>query len=305
MSKKWIAFTLLTLCPVLGQAEEKAEAKLEVKEEAVKNAPTVDVDKVSETLGHLIVRHLDNPGFKFNIEKIVQGIKDEREGLAAPMSEEEYELMIGQIQESIFTQMAEKNLESANAFLEKNAKEDGVVAINPKLQYKVLAAGEGTAIEKECIPLVHYTGKLLDGTVFSSSKESGKPITLPIKQTIAGFSDGLVGMKKGEKRVLYIHPELAYGVSGHLPPNSLLIFEVEIVETDTKVAEAPAPTATPAEVTPVAAPTDAVVTPETVQKVEAAAEQKPAESADAKPAEAPKSKEVTVRESKKKQKAKR
>ena len=53
---------------------------------------------------------------------------------------------------------------------------------------------------------------------------------LPIKQSIPGFAKGLVGMKEGEKRILYIHPELAYGLAGHLPPNSLLIFEVEIVK---------------------------------------------------------------------------
>ncbi len=283
-----MSLTIFALCPLVGFAAEgskkeakaeKTDAKVEAKVD-VKSAPVVDVDKVSETLGHLIVRHLDNPGFKFNIEKIVQGIKDEREGKAAPMSEEEYETMIGQIQESIFNQMAEKNLESANAFLEKNAKEEGIVSVNPKLQYRVLQAGEGAAVEKEGSPLVHYTGKLLDGTTFSSSKESGKPITLPIKQTIAGFSEGLVGMKKGEKRVLYIHPELAYGVSGHLPPNSLLIFEVEIVETEAKVATAEE-----------AKPAEAVST----------GDQKPAEAKPAAPAETA-SKELTQKETPKKHK---
>lgn len=302
MSKKWIPLAMLALSPYLYGAEaakkeaavdakaEKVEAKVEAKTE-VKSAPVVDVDKVSETLGHLIVRHLDNPGFKFNIEKIVLGIKDEREGKPAPMSEEEYEQMIAQIQENIFTQMAEKNLGDANAFLEKNSKEEGIVAINPKLQYKVSKQGEGEGITADATPLVHYTGKLLDGTVFSSSVESGKPISLPIKQTIAGFSEGLAGMKKGEKRTLYIHPELAYGVSGQLPPNSLLIFEVEIVETDAKTADATKASEAVAEI---AAPKADVKAEETVQKPADAIEQKPTESAQK--AEASKKQEVTQKD---------
>lgn len=248
MSKKWMLSTLLVLAPFFVGCSPKKEPpqanaeapKLSV--EAEKQEPavdTVDVDKISETLGHLIVRHLDNPGFKFNIDKIMIGMKDEKEGKPAPMNEEEYEQTIGMIQENIFTKLSEKNLSLANDFLEKNSKEEGVIASNPKLQYKVVKEGEGEqTVGTESTPLVHYTGKMIDGTVFSSSIETNHPIPLCIKQTIPGFSEGLVGMKKGEKRTLYIHPELAYGVSGHLPPNSLLIFEVEVLEIEAKVTTA-------------------------------------------------------------------
>ena len=60
---------------------------------------------------------------------------------------------------------------------------------------------------------------------------------MPIKQSIPGFAKGMLGMKEGEKRVLYIHPELAYGLTGQLPPNSLLIFEVEIVKANSSLSE--------------------------------------------------------------------
>lgn len=234
--KKWFYIALFIAAPFFCFAEEKAPAEKITLE-------SIDVDKVSQTLGHLIVRHLDNPGFKFNVVKIIEGMQAESEGKASPMSEEEYEQTVSMIQENIFLQLSEKNLSAAASFLEKNAQEKDIISINPKLQYKVLQAGESssepnTVVSAESVPLVHYTGKLLDGTVFSSSKDSNHPISLPIKQTIPGFTEGLIGMKKGEKRVLYIHPELAYGVSGHLPPNSLLIFEVEILEIDTKPAVA-------------------------------------------------------------------
>ncbi len=193
----------------------------------------VNIDQISETLGHLIVKHLQNPGFDFNIEKIVKGIHDEKMGNPSPLSEEEYEQTIALIQEQLFLQSAEKNLTEANCFLEKNAKEEGVISLDPKIQYKISSTGAGSEITVESTPLIHYTGRLLNGTVFATSRDNDKPISLPIKQTIPGFNKGLVGMKEGEKRTLFIHPEMAYGVAGHLPPNSLLIFEVEVVKADT------------------------------------------------------------------------
>lgn len=195
-------------------------------------AEDINIDQISETLGHMIVRHLQNPGFEFNIEKIILGIQDEKIGKPSPLTEEEYEQMIALIQENLFLQTAEKNLTEASAFLEKNALEEGVISLDPKLQYKIAEAGTGSEVTTESTPLIHYTGRLLNGTVFASSKESDSPIALPIKQTIPGFNKGLVGMKEGEKRTLFIHPEMAYGVAGHLPPNSLLIFEVEVIKAD-------------------------------------------------------------------------
>lgn len=236
----------LGLCfPACKAADEKPKETTPVAASTAA-APDVDVNAVSETLGHLIVRHLSNPGFEFKIDKIVQGMLDEKAGKPAPMSEEDYEQSIARVQESLFKALADQNLAAANAFLEANGKKEGIVSINPQLQYEICAAGEGDEVTGESTPLIHYTGKLADGTIFASSRETDKPIALPIKQTIPGFSSGLLGMKKGEKRVLYIHPELAYGMAGHLPPNSLLIFEVEVLETDTTKAEEKPAEPTPA-----------------------------------------------------------
>jgi peptidylprolyl isomerase len=199
--------------------------------------PQIDMEKISETLGHLIVRHLKNPGLEFNFDKIIQGIQNERAGKVSPMNEEEYEQTIAQLQEGFFLKTAEKNLSDANAFMEKNAKTEGVISVDDKLQYKVVQDGEGAEVSQDSLPLIHYKGQLIDGTVFANSQETGSPITIPVKQAIPGFSKGLVGMKKGEKRILYIHPDNAYGLNGQLPPNSLLIFEVEIVQANTDLED--------------------------------------------------------------------
>ncbi len=192
----------------------------------------IDRAKIAETLGHLIVRHLVNPGFELDVEKIIAGIQDEKAGKPSPLSEEEYEQAIYVIQEHMFNQDAEKNLNEANAFLQKNSNGKGVNTIDEQLQYRVEQAGKGELVQEDSTPLIRYQGKLIDGTVFASCEEGDEPISLPIQQTIPGFSKGLVGMQEGEKRTLYIHPELAYGVAGHLPPNSLLIFEVEVVKAN-------------------------------------------------------------------------
>lgn len=199
------------------------------------SAEEIDYDRLSESLGHLIVRNLVNPDFDFNLDKLVQGIQDERAGKPSPLSEEEYEEMICAIQETLFIQAADKNLSEANNFLQHNLEKTGIKEIDSKLQYEIAEQGKGDLeISCESVPLIHYKGTLLDGTVFANSYEYGEPITLPLSQTIPGFSKGLIGMKEGEKRVLYVHPEFAYGTSGHLPPNSLLIFEIEVVKADTQ-----------------------------------------------------------------------
>jgi peptidylprolyl isomerase len=256
MNKKMMALfvyacvCMLSCCFSL-KAEEVSVPQDETKNEVVLNDEEIDVpekeevvvniDKVSETLGHLLMKQLNNPVFNFNMNKIFKGMKQSIAGKEPPLSEEQYGEQMMAIQEKIFQKSAEKNLNEAVAFLEKNVKSEGVISLNAQLQYKVLEKGEeGKEVLSTDTPLIHYTGKLMDGTVFGSSKD-GNPIPLPLKETIIGFNKGIVGMKKGEKRVLYVHPELAYGMTSQLPPNSLLIFEVEVVEPNS-VASATAET---------------------------------------------------------------
>lgn len=193
-----------------------------------------EIRRISEAFGHIIGKNLDNPGFKFDLESIIQGVRNGAMGKESPMSEEEYERTIALIQESVFNELASSNLKKAEEFMTENVQNKNIIEVEKeKLQYKILQAGDGDEVQEHGIPLIHYTGKYLDGSVFGSSLERGEPITLPLDQTIVGFSKGLVGSKEGEKRRLFIHPEMGYGTSGHLPPNSLLIFDVEIVKANT------------------------------------------------------------------------
>lgn len=200
--------------------------------QAEKNV-NIDMKKLSEAFGNFIGRNLQSPGLSFDLESIVKGIREGAAGRPSPLTEKEYEEMMTAVQEKAFKEMSSNNLKSANDFLSKNQKVDGVIEVVPeKLQYLIVKEGTGAPVEAHSSPKINYTGKYQDGTVFGTSEEMGGPITIPLDQTIPGFSKGILGMKEGEKRRLFVHPDLGYGTTGQLPPNELLIFDIEVVKAN-------------------------------------------------------------------------
>lgn len=190
-----------------------------------------DITKASEAFGHFIGRNLKAPGVNFDIESIIKGMREGAAGKPAPMSDKDYEELMARIQEQAYTQLAAENLKKANEFMDTNAKTAKIVIVEPgKLQYIIEKEGQGAVVPEHGNPEIQYTGKYLDGTTFGSSADAGGPISLPLDQTIPGVAKGIAGMKEGEKRKIFIHPDLGYGTAGQLPPNSLLIFEVEVVK---------------------------------------------------------------------------
>lgn len=211
------------------------------KEQASNLPANLDIKKISEALGNFIGKNLNSPGMHFDVESLIKGIRAGAEGKPSPMDEKEYEQAMHQLQEHALNSVSAKNLEDANAFLKDNVKASGVIELIPgKLQYAVIQEGKGPAVQEGGNPQINYTGKYINGTVFGSSESSGGPITVPLDQTIPGFAKGIAGMKEGEKRRLFVHPDIGYGTTGQLPPNSLLIFDVEVVKASTPEAEAPA-----------------------------------------------------------------
>lgn len=208
----------------IDQMQEQAAAQKQA-------AKQIDLPKISEAFGHFIGRNLKTPGVNFDLESVIKGMRDGAAGKPAPMSDKEYEQMMTAIQENAFHVLSEENLKAANEYLRKNKSEPGIVEIEGgKLQYKIEKPGSGETVAAHSSPQISYTGQFIDGTVFNSSAEAGGSVTIPLDQTIKGFNAGIAGMKEGEKRRLFIHPDLGYGTTGHFPPNSLLIFDIEVVK---------------------------------------------------------------------------
>lgn len=123
--------------------------------------------------------------------------------------------------------------EAGKVFLAENIKKEGVQVTESGLQYKVLKAGDGAIPARTDHVRVHYTGRLIDGTVFDSSVQRGQPAEFPVNGVIAGWIEALTLMPVGSKWELYIPYQLAYGERGAgvaIPPFATLVFEVELLE---------------------------------------------------------------------------
>jgi len=129
-----------------------------------------------------------------------------------------------------------QNLAEGQKFLAENKGKEGVQVTESGLQYKVLTMGEGAKPAATDTVKVHYRGTLLDGTEFDSSYARNEPISFALNRVIPGWTEGVQLMPVGSKFMFYIAPELAYGEGGGgpIPPNSTLIFEVELLEIEGK-----------------------------------------------------------------------
>ncbi|MCX7872400.1 MAG: FKBP-type peptidyl-prolyl cis-trans isomerase [Verrucomicrobiae bacterium] len=130
-------------------------------------------------------------------------------------------------------EQAKKNLKEGEDFLATNAKKEGVKVTQSGLQYQVIKSGKGKTPKATDTVKTHYHGTLIDGTVFDSSVERNEPAVFPVSGVIPGWTEALQMMKEGDKWKLFIPAKLAYGERGagqKIPPNSVLVFEIELLE---------------------------------------------------------------------------
>ena len=126
------------------------------------------------------------------------------------------------------------NLEEGEAFLTKNANEEGVNRIEQGLQYSIIETGNANSMTPslENTITAHFHGTLINGDVFWSSVDLNEPLTIKLSQLIVGCQKVISLMKTGDKWRVFIHPSLAYGLEGRpsIPPNAVLIFDIELLE---------------------------------------------------------------------------
>lgn len=221
---------------------------LNAAETAAEGAFATTKDKVSYSIGLDLGTYLTSMKGKIDFDILKQGLNDGFTGAEPKLgaeemaaAQEEFAATLQAEQAAQMEQMKEKNSAAGQAYLEENKKREGVVVTDSGLQYEVITAGEGAMPTAEDIVQVNYVGTLIDGTEFDSSIARGEPVTFPVGQVIPGWTEALQQMKVGGKHRVVIPAELAYGETGAPPviePNSVLIFEIELLAIEEPMAEA-------------------------------------------------------------------
>lgn len=200
-------------------------------------------DKLAYSIGLAVGAQLKAQGVELgtvvNPQVLLAGIVDSATGAKPRLSEAEIKQALETHRKAFEAKQAErlkamkeKNAREAAGFLAQNKNQPGVQTTPSGLQYRVITPGTGKTPKPTDTVIVHYKGTLLNGKEFDNSYKRGQPVTFPIKGMIPGWSESLQMMKEGAKYQLFIAPALAYGEAGFGPdiePNSLLIFEVELI----------------------------------------------------------------------------
>lgn len=205
-------------------------------------APTSDTDKVLYSLGYELGRDLKRQELELSREPLLKGVEDALSNARPVVKASERNAALKAIKQ----RRTEENLEASLAFLAANAENEGIKTLPSGLQYRELTPGEGKTPTATGKVTVNYRGTLIDGSEFDSSYERGKPSTFLVAKVIKGWREALQLMNEGAKWELYVPPELAYGERSPnrwIPPNSALIFEVELLSVEQGPAPSPRPRA--------------------------------------------------------------
>ena len=199
------------------------------------------MDKLSYALGMSMGHNFKGTGIKtLNSADFAAGVASVYDGVKPEMTFDEAKRIVNEYFAKLEAEAAkqgEENRKNGEAFLTENAKREGIKVTESGLQYEVLESGKGDSPKASDNVEVHYTGKLIDGTVFDSSVERGVPASFGVTQVIPGWVEALQLMHEGDKWRLYIPSDLAYGPNGAggvIGPNMTLIFDVELLRVINK-----------------------------------------------------------------------
>jgi FKBP-type peptidyl-prolyl cis-trans isomerase FklB len=201
-------------------------------------APSSQMDKVSYAIGYNVGSDFKKQNIAVVPAQLAAGMQAALSGSTPALSDADMKSTLQDFQKQMMQQMQAKqdqvasaNLAASNAYLTKVASEKGVMKITDGLYYKVLTAGKGPMPTANDQVQVNYEGTLINGKVFDSSFQRGKPVTFGVSQVIPGWTKALQQMPVGSTWTLYISPALAYGkfAPPEIGPNQALIFKVQLI----------------------------------------------------------------------------
>lgn len=166
-----------------------------------------------------------------SLRNLLAGLVSGVTGKGGKMTIQEADSTAQALMAAIKAHRFDENKQKGVAFLEENAKKEGVKVTESGLQYKVLKEGNGPLPKDTSMVKVHYEGKTIDGEVFDSSYKKGQPVDLRANQVIKGFTEALVHMPVGSVWEVYIPQDMAYGErqAGQIKPFSALTFKIELL----------------------------------------------------------------------------
>ncbi|HEX6223778.1 MAG TPA: FKBP-type peptidyl-prolyl cis-trans isomerase [Chryseolinea sp.] len=239
-----VCIAVLICSPLFSQSKKELIAEVNALKAQIaelkkpKEADTSNVhQKASYGLGVIIGSNLKmQGGDSLDMQSLTIALSDTYLDKPLKMDQQKSGVVVQNYMQQAMERKSAKLQEESKAFLENNKNAEGVNVTSTGLQYKVVTAGKGKAPAATDNVTVHYTGKLLDGTVFDSSVERGEPASFAVNQVIPGWTEALQLMHEGDKWLLFIPSELAYGAQGagggQIPPHAALIFEVELIKVN-------------------------------------------------------------------------
>ncbi len=234
---------VLSAGTLLAQSKKELQdeiVRLKAENEQLKKPKELNLNeeqiKISYALGTLMAGNVKAQGAdSLDSEALAMGIDDALNGRPLKVEQNEAMMLVQNYMQQAMMRKSAKAKEAGQKFLTDNKTKEGVITTASGLQYKVLTQGSGKQPTASDRVTVHYTGTLIDGTVFDSSVKRGQPATFSVGGVIRGWTEALQLMKEGDKWMLYIPYELAYGERGsgsQIPPFSTLLFEVELIKVN-------------------------------------------------------------------------
>lgn len=227
MRLRYLAAAVAVAGLTLSGCGNAKEAQVELKTPA---------QKMSYGIGLSVGRNFKDEGVSdLNPAAIAAGVADALASKDQRLTDQELQEAFAFIEERTrerLNAVQDATAKAGQDYLAENAKREGVHTTESGLQYEIVQQAEGAQPKANDTVRVHYTGTLIDGTVFDSSVERGEPVEFPVGAVIPGWVEALQLMKVGEKYNLYVPSELAYGAQSPtpaIPANSVLLFEVELL----------------------------------------------------------------------------